>query len=124
MKTPRSFNETRQTCDTDDSDQVEHRASTFLLTRPVSSLLFPSFKNREIISKAGFVLPLDCDEDLEETLSEEEDSQYAELMKEINEEYSHHWLPCPSYVHPGAMDYPTPKRAFSPNKPRGVKMFN
>jgi transposase InsO family protein len=127
MKTYRYFSESRQTCYTDDSEAIESRQSILLQTKQVSSLLVPAFRNKEVLNKAGILLKIEIDEGSNETLSEDfkdEEEMFRELIREVNEEYSHQWLPNPCFVHPESMDFSTPKRAFSPNKPRGKRVFN
>jgi hypothetical protein len=40
------------------------------------------------------------------------------MMREMDEECYHNWLPNPAFVHPESMNFATPKNAFSPSKPR------
>ncbi|OMJ90766.1 hypothetical protein SteCoe_6846 [Stentor coeruleus] len=40
------------------------------------------------------------------------------MIKEMDEECYHNWLPNPVFVHPESMNFATPKNVFSPSKPR------
>lgn len=116
----------RNTCDTDDSDQLEIRQSQLMTTRVLRLGLEPSFKSEKIVKRIKRLKETAICGQFEKVLNEfDEIHPFQQLIEEIEEEeFSHHWLPDSCFIHPVCMDYPTPKRAFSPNKPKHLKFIN
>lgn len=121
----------RSTCDTDDSEQLELRQTQYMVTQVLRPGLVPSFKSVESATKIRKIQETDFSSKVLTT--ENFDSAFEEipekdplnhLLEEVEEEFSHNWLPNPCFIHPYCMDFPTPKRAFSPNKPKYLKFTN
>ena len=121
----------RNTCDTDDSDQLEIRQSQLMTTRVLRLGLEPGFRSQETMEKIRRLRETGICDQFDKALSALKDiDPFQHLIEEIKadeeeeqEEFSHHWLPDSCFIHPVCMDYPTPKRAFSPNKPRHLKFI-